>query len=631
MNLSCRESRVDNDEDDDRTMENDAQGLLTSITVFAPSVTTAIAVLLGGYLLADRVRTSSIRREYDKWIARAREERAKKKHSVLSQASSSQQVGDQDAMELTGWQVRRAILKKQLSLPDHVSMLAATCRKFNLNMEEGMNAIAEELYDEAYWTAQDCQAKIGSNMVTERNAPPLYGIPISIKECVTVKGTYSTGGLACRLSKRAMEDSLTVQVVRKAGAIPMCTGNVPQVMMLHETYNRIWGRSRNPWDLSRGVGGSSGGDAALVAARCVHMAVGSDVAGSIRIPACFTGIVGFKPTSSRSSMKGSMKPRKNDRVNTAVLIPAVNAPMARCVDDIALFLKGYWVPQLFHGDKNMAPLPFDERAYTAEGSLTVGYFDTDGWFEPCRTSKRAVHDTINGLKKAGHKCVPFTPPRDGWYTYGLLVAINGAEGSFKSFMDALEGEEAWDEYNTLIMATKLPDIVRFILVHFLLDKRRGHLVKQTRRQGLSAREFGELLADLFLLRREWEMAFEKSGIDAVIFPGMPVPAFKHSTVGKLTSTCSYMFLANLLMWPSGVVPVTKVSNVEAKYYKPEELPVDQRDVIAKMVSENMEGCAGMPMSVSVMTPMYRDEQCLRVMKEIERVTDFTGQPTAHLE
>ena len=101
-----------------------------------------------------------------------------------------------------------------------------------------------------------------------------------------------------------------VQLLQKAGAIPLCTSNTIQIMMLSESYNRIWGRSKNPWDLSRTPGGSTGGDAALVAMGCVPLALASDVAGSIRIPACFTGIVGFKPTSTRMSMKGCMKPRK---------------------------------------------------------------------------------------------------------------------------------------------------------------------------------------------------------------------------------------------------------------------------------------------------------------------------------
>lgn len=138
----------------------------------------------------------------------------------------------------------------------------------------------------------------------------LRGVPISVKESLGVKGTMSTGGLVWRLRHRCKEDSLIVQVIRKAGALIMCTGNVPQLMMMPECYNHIVGRARNPWDLKRTPGGSSGGDAALVAMGCVPLAIGSDVAGSLRIPASFCGVVALKPTSTRLTTKGCMRPRK---------------------------------------------------------------------------------------------------------------------------------------------------------------------------------------------------------------------------------------------------------------------------------------------------------------------------------
>ena len=615
-------------------LDSNRQDLIySSLVSFA---TTALFLVAGGYFLLPKIFPNAIQSRYKKWITRAREEREQRRHFVLSEPTSSggddddEKEDDDIVFELTGWQVREALLLKELILPDHIAKVAAYCRKYG-RKETGLNAIAEELYDDAYWTAQDCQAKVASNKMTTRNAPPLYGIPISVKESCTIKGSYSTAGLACRLAKRAPEDCLAVQVIRKAGAIPVCTGNVPQIMMLPESVNYIWGRSRNPWNLSRAVGGSSGGDAALVASRCVHMAMGSDVAGSCRIPACFNGIVGFKPSAGRSSSKGDSIPRKNNRVNTAVAIPTVKGPLTRCVEDAALFMKAFLVPQLFAGDLNAVPIPFDDAAYRSKSKLTIGYFDNDGWFEPCRTSKRAIGETIVGLKKAGHKCIPFQPPRDGWFTYGLLVAINGAEGSMKSYHDALEGEKMIDEYNTLIMASSLPDIVRWFFVRYLIDERRGHLLRQVRRSGLSARDLGELMSDLHMLRSEWELAFQKNGIDAVIFPGIPIPAFLHGTSGKLTSALSYMFLANLLRWPSGVVPVTTIRQDEASYYTMEELPENQRDYISQLVSKNMKGCAGMPMSVSIMTPLYRDEVCLRVMKEVETVVQFTEQPTAFKE
>ena len=104
------------------------------------------------------------------------------------------------------------------------------------------------------------------------------------------------------------EDSTVVTLLKEAGAIIIARGNVPQGMLTFNTDNDVWGRGKNPWDTQRTVGGSSGGDAGMVAARCVPLGMGCDLGGSIRIPSCFNGIYGFKPTSCRVSFKGLKLP-----------------------------------------------------------------------------------------------------------------------------------------------------------------------------------------------------------------------------------------------------------------------------------------------------------------------------------
>jgi Asp-tRNA(Asn)/Glu-tRNA(Gln) amidotransferase A subunit family amidase len=83
--------------------------------------------------------------------------------------------------------------------------------------------------------------------------PILYGVPVSIKDCVALKGSLHTFGLACRTAEhlRATQDCVVVQVLRSAGALPMVKGNIPQILMLPETFNNVWGRTRNPWNLER--------------------------------------------------------------------------------------------------------------------------------------------------------------------------------------------------------------------------------------------------------------------------------------------------------------------------------------------------------------------------------------------
>lgn len=289
-------------------------------------------------------------------------------------------------------------------------------------------------------------------------------------------------------------------------------------------------------------------------------------------------------------------------------------------------MKAVCTPDLFTGDLNVPPLPFDEKAYKDKARLKIGYFKTDNWFEPCETSKRALNETIKKLEKAGHECVPFDPPTDGWYNYGLLVQINAAEGNFKSYLEALEGEDIILEYTTLVRSSNVPNWLRWILCT-ILDARRAHLLGSSRSGGISVFELWKKAADLLALREAWSNAFQAAELDAIVYPGFPIPAVPHGTSGDLTAAVSYMFLPNLLLWPAGVVPVTTVKE-EEQHYRMEDLPVNQRDKFATMTAKLMEGSAGLPIGISVMTPAFQDEKCLRVMKEIEGLVDFKAEPTA---
>jgi fatty acid amide hydrolase len=631
---------------------------VAAIAVVVPLAITLLVVLVTSRALTARWQRKSQQATYNAWIERARQERdvkAAELDKVLhdnndNATNDNDKDDDKDDDEsfafLTVAETVNAIAHERTLDPvEHARRLARRCRKYGYGDMEGngVNAIAEEFYNEAILAAEEIKKSLETGNKNKTAVSPLFGVPISVKEAIGVQGCYSTGGLACRLAQRKTEDALLVKMLRRGnetnggrgrggggGVIPLCTGNVPQLMMLPESYNHIWGRTRNPWNLSRTAGGSSGGDAALIAMGCVPLAIASDVAGSIRGPACFNGIVGFKPTPGRVSRVGCMKPRRHDKSGTSIAIPAVNGPLCRTVDCAARFCQAAWTREMFAKDLSVPPFPFQNDVYQSKEKLTFGYFETDDWFEPCATSKRALQETIDGLTKAGHTCQPFTPPTGGWYKYALLIAINSAEGHMKSYVDALEGEEFWSQYTFLYAAANLPNFIRSVIHAFrLLDERRRHLIRQARYGGASAWDYGQMTADLLQVQQLWSDAFVHAGMDALLFPGMPVPAILHDTSGELTSINSYMFLANLLRWPSGTVPVTTVRPGREEEYRLQDLPENQRDHIAKLVAECMKGSAGMPMSISVMTPPYRDEMCLRAMREVEAVVNFKARPQAY--
>jgi fatty acid amide hydrolase len=125
------------------------------------------------------------------------------------------------------------------------------------------------------------------------------------------------------------------------------------------------------------------------------------------------------------------------------------------------------------------------------------------------------------------------------------------------------------------------------------------------------------------MRSKWSDMFVQQGLDAIIFPALPLPALPHGIPGKLTAAFSNMFIANLLQWPCGVVPVTTVRENE-QFYK--EAPNDD---YCKMAHQVMQNSAGLPMSVQVMAPAFQDEKCLRIMKEVETLAGFTAKPMAY--
>src|SRR5580704_1250775 len=128
-----------------------------------------------------------------------------------------------------------------------------------------------------------------------KSVGPLHGIPISIKSSIDVAGLPCECGSVLRKGYVPSEDAPLVKRLCAAGAIVLGNTNVPEFLMAYETDNLLYGRTNNPWDLSRTPGGSSGGEAAAIAAGCSAGGVGSDGGGSIRIPAHYSGICGLKP------------------------------------------------------------------------------------------------------------------------------------------------------------------------------------------------------------------------------------------------------------------------------------------------------------------------------------------------
>ncbi|GMV16633.1 MAG: amidase [Polyangiaceae bacterium] len=190
-----------------------------------------------------------------------------------------------------------------------------------------LNAVVAERFDKALDESRAAEARLMRTPAAE--LPPLFGVPCTIKDFYAVEGLPQTGGLWLRKDAIATEDAVVVRRVRDAGAIVLGVTNVPEGGLWLESHNRVYGRSNNPWDLRRTPGGSSGGEGAIVAAGGSAFGMGSDIGGSIRLPAAFCGVAGHKPTGRMVPSTGHWPPLEG-----ALRGYLACGPIARRVDDL---------------------------------------------------------------------------------------------------------------------------------------------------------------------------------------------------------------------------------------------------------------------------------------------------------
>jgi Asp-tRNA(Asn)/Glu-tRNA(Gln) amidotransferase A subunit family amidase len=247
---------------------------------------------------------------------------------------------------------------------------------------------------------------------------PLHGVPVSIKSSMEVEGMRCESGTRLREGFVATQDAPLVLRLRKAGAIILGTTNTPELLMAWETDNLLYGRTNNPWDLSRTPGGSSGGEAAAIAAGCSAGGVGSDGGGSIRVPAHFSGICGLKPTPGRIPATGHFP----TSVGPFALIGVVG-PMARTVADLKVLFEVMQGPD--DGDPSSAPVPVRWPDRRNLKKVRIGYFEDDGRTPVTAETRAAVRAAAEALKRAGFRVEPFRPEgleqarRLWWQFFGI--------------------------------------------------------------------------------------------------------------------------------------------------------------------------------------------------------------------
>ena len=378
-------------------------------------------------------------------------------------------------------------------------------------VDPALNCVVEVLADSARRAAAESDARRAAGKLLS----PIDGIPFSIKDSIEVAGTVCTAGtIGFRHAPPSKRDATLVARLRAAGAIPLARTNLPDLLFAFETDNLIHGRTNNPYDLTRTCGGSSGGEAALIAAGGSPLGLGSDAAGSVRLPAHFCGIAALKPTSGRLARTGHVPPA-GGWIEALWQI----GPMARRVADLQILM-----PILLGGDgedHTVVEMPFTggKIADTAR----VAYFVDNGIASPDAETAAVVRDAAAAL--GASECRP--PLIEQSYDLEMgLIGVDGGDG-LRSYLKSIGSTET----------------------HPLLEGWLGKLGAYR----VSVGGFAELWERWWQFRAAMH-AFMQD-FDAILSPVCATPAIPHgtSTEERAFRGFSYTMTYNVLGWPAVVV------------------------------------------------------------------------------
>ena len=505
---------------------------------------------------------------------------------------------------------KRIISRRDVDLPQAFKVFHY--KKMLENNEH--RALTDVIYEKPSLRSDELQKKLNDKSV-KADELPLLGFIMSIKDSNKLKGTVCTNGFAINVGLVETEQPESIKLLIEKGAIITCKGNVPQALFSMESMNNVFGCALNPHNKLRAVGGSSGGDSALVALKCVNSAIGSDVAGSLRIPALFCGVVGYKPTINRISNDQLCtyfykQPFANTCADRSDIIRPTIGPITNTVDDAEAIMKV--LVQTYKHDRLVPPLPWR----TVGKPKKMGLFIEFSQIEVSPTHKRALNMAADALKKHGIEIIPMN--LDDFFE-DLFFTSSSAFFKNEALRNILEGNAPMKEslIPTFKNLNRLLNLPHFLVKHLANkesnDRRqfflRG-LVKSRSNNSSTIKNENTAIYDRF------RKFMEEKDIQMMLAPGMVTPAVLHGTSNDNNMQAVYTFMFNLLDFPTGVLPITRVAEDE-QYY---ETKYD--DLIAKSFEENMKNSAGLPVGIQVAALPWMDEDVFEVMKVIEKEVQY---------
>lgn len=452
--------------------------------------------------------------------------------------------------------IAREILAGSISSRRMVELSVNRIRKVN----PAINAIVQLCQERALSEADRLDA------MAERGefAGPLHGVPITVKDSLDTVGMVSTGGTLGRKDFLPQNDAPVVARLRRAGAVLIGKSNTPELTFSGETNNLIYGRTNNPYDLSRSPGGSSGGSAAIISCGGSSLELGSDTGGSIREPAHLCGIAGIKPTSGRVPRTGHIVSHVGGVMESLTQI----GPMARYVDDLILALPLICGPDGV--DPYVYPVPSGNPDDVDLRRITIGWYGENGFGSPCEDVVRVTRQVADRLSDCGFAIKECRLPGMEELVSLCCELRESANAGFITRLLARCGtREPGPDLDGYLSETGLKRFTRFDLS--LLER-----IDESRSRALQC--FSE--------------------VDAIICPAAHAIARPHGSTRQDTfETWSYIIVQNLLGWPAG------------------------------SVRAGTSASGDLPVGVQVVAAPWREDIVLALMREIESMTGGFQPPS----
>lgn len=417
--------------------------------------------------------------------------------------------------------------------------------------QQTCNCLTEIFFDDAIERAKFLDKDYKR---TGKTVGPLHGVPVSLKDTFKVKGYDASTGIASLAEKPAVENSLLVDILLEAGAVLYCKTGIPQTLMALDSDNNLFGRVLNPRDKRVTAGGSSGGEGAIIAMRGSILGIGTDIGGSIRIPAMCGGHYGFKPGTGRVPYVGQAKLSREG--SGKIALEASAGPIATSMRDCELLLRVVSESKPWERDPSVAYGLWEGQGAIQNRPL-IGVIRTDDLITPLPPVSKVLDETVQALQKAGVEVIEIDAPAFK-KCQSLGNNFFGVDGNNYIF-DLLE---ATQEPLTDWLSTRL--------------KRKKPMTMDKLVDAHASRE--QLQTEMLKI---WKDPKSGRSVDAIICPVAPHPVPPIDRFNGVSYTSSFV----LLDYPAGTLPVRDFRADDLKGEMPDSPPLNSWDKANKELCE----------------------------------------------